>query len=161
MRAASVSALRRAFASVALLALAACAGLVPRLAPPEVRGASVAFVQVERRQVQLALELQVHNPNDVAVELAGLETSVRLEGVPVGQARLARPVTLAALGETRIDLDVRADVGAVLPLLAGGFATGRSAFDYEIAGVAVLADGRRFPFTRRGRTGAAAGTRPR
>lgn len=154
MQAMAPVALRRlAISLLATFALAGCAGIVPRLAAPEVRAASVRFVQVALPEARFLIDLLLYNPNAVAIALAGLDATLTVEGQAVGEARLAQPVTLVASGETPVRLETRANAIAALGALVLTIARESPTMRYEVTGVAVLADGTRFPFARRGATG--------
>ncbi len=141
---------RRRVAAVAIAALiAGCAALPPRLVAPEVEVAAVRVVEARLPTVRLSVDLVVTNPNAVAIELAGLDADLAIEGERVGSARLARPATLPAQGATRVLLAADADAGAALAGL-GRALGGARPLAYDLAGRATLADGRTFPFRRRG-----------
>jgi LEA14-like dessication related protein len=150
---------RRPYRAVALLAIAAaviaagCASLVPRPAPPELRAVRVDVLTVALPDLWLRLSLLMRNPNDAALAIDGLDVSVSLEGEAVSEARLARPVVLPADADARVDLEARADVSRALAVVGRSLGSGRMAIPYEVSGTVTLADGRRFPFTRRGTTG--------
>jgi LEA14-like dessication related protein len=152
----SVARRRPAISLLAALALAGCAGIAPRLAAPEVRAASVRIVQIALPEARFLIDLLLYNPNTVAIALAGLDATLTVEGQKVGEARLAQPVTLAASGETPVSLETRANAVAALGALALTIARESPALRYEVTGVAVLTDGTRFPFARRGMTGGGA-----
>jgi len=139
---------RMAFVAVAAL-LAGCAALPPRLAAPEFEVAGVRVVEARLPSVRLAVDLVVRNPNAVAIELAGLDADLAIEGERAGSARLARPAMLPAQGAARVQLAVDADAGAALAGL-GRALGGARPLAYDLAGRATLADGRAFPFRRRG-----------
>ena len=133
--------------------LAACGALAPRLAAPEVVGASVRVVQVRLPEVAMSIDLTLSNPNAVEVVVQSFDARVSLEGERVATAALAAPVTLPANGTADVALSARGDAAATLAGLGRALGSGR-AMRYEIAGDVTLGDGSRYPFVRRGETAA-------
>ena len=90
----------------------------------------------------------------------GLEQSFVLEGSLVdadleiggeraGTLRLASPVTLPALGSAAVELSAVGDAAIALTGVGRALGSGRP-LDYALKGALTLADGRAFPFVRRG-----------
>jgi LEA14-like dessication related protein len=146
---ASTSRRARIATALACAALAACASS-PRLAPPEVRSADVRVVVFSLPLVRLAIDVGLDNPNAVDVALAALDVSLDIEGAAVARAALAAPVTLAARAPTTVHLQASGDLSAALAGVARSLERGGGPLRYEVAGVAQLADGTRFPFRKRG-----------
>lgn len=149
----AMSATLRIASIVPALALCAgCAALAPRLAKPELVGASVRIASIALPEIRLAIDLELANPNAVEIALDALVARVALEGEPVATATLDRPVRLPANATARVPTTARGDAAAALGALGRALGSGR-ALRYELTGEATLADGTRFPFARRGETG--------
>lgn len=148
---ARVAAARGALALAALLLAAGCATLAP-LEPPRIESTSVRVVSVALPAVTMAVVLVVANPNAREVTITALDVRMTVGGERVAVASLPSPVTLAASATTPVTLDARADMSVALAGLGRALGAARP-LDYEVAGEATLADGRRIPFRRRGETG--------
>jgi LEA14-like dessication related protein len=139
---------RRALVALAAVALAGCAAL-PRPVPPEVVGANVRVVELRLPAVRLAVEIALRNPNAFGLAVDALDATLAVGGADIGRAILQQPVTLPALGEARVPLDLRGDASVALAQVAAAYAAGRP-LAYEVRGTLRLADGSVWPFHRRG-----------
>jgi hypothetical protein len=136
-----------ALAAVAAM-LAACATL-SRLEPPEVVGLTVRNVEIRLPTVRVDTSLTLRNPNAVAVSVASLDADLEIGGERAGTLRLASPVTLPASGTATLELSAVGDAAVALTGLGRALGSGRP-LDYALRGALTLADGRAFPFVRRG-----------
>jgi LEA14-like dessication related protein len=139
---------RAAVLLVLLAMLAGCAALAPKPLPPSVELAGLRVTRLAPTDTRLRVALTVRNPNPYALGLSALEATMTIEGERFATSALVAPVTVAASGEARVELDVRTDFGAVAAV-ADRMAKERRA-RYEMTGSAVVQDGMRLPFTRRG-----------
>lgn len=85
--------------------LGACA-LKPSMLAPEVSVRNVTLSKLDFSGLDLLVDLRVKNPNDVELPITGIEYAVMLQNVRVADGRQARAVTLPALGETDMPLQV-------------------------------------------------------
>lgn len=142
----------KARALAALLALAACAPL-PRLEAPEVVNLAVLNVEIRLPTIRVDTELTLRNPNAVAIAVASLDADLEIAGERAGTLRLASPVTLPAGGTASVALSAVGDAAVALSGMGRALGSGRP-LEYAIAGSLALADGRAFPFVRRGQVSA-------
>jgi LEA14-like dessication related protein len=132
----------------ALLLVAGCAALAPRPLPPKVELAGLRVTRLAPADTRIRIALDVQNPNAYALAVSALDATVTVEGERLAIATLASPVTLAATADTRVELEARTDFAAVAAV-ADRVARERKA-RYEVAGSAVVQDGLRLPFAKRG-----------
>jgi LEA14-like dessication related protein len=135
-------------ALLAALLVAGCAALAPKPLPPEVELAGVRVSRLSPADTRIRVLLDVRNPNEYALGLSALDATVAIEGERFATATLPSPVTLAAATDTRVELEARTDFAAVAAA-ADRLARERKA-RYEVAGTAVVQDGLRLPFAKRG-----------
>jgi len=138
----------KARALAALLALAACAPL-PRLEAPEVVSVAVLNVEVRLPTIRVDTELTLRNPNAVEIAVASLDADLEIAGERAGTLRLASPVTLPAGGQATVALSAVGDAAVALTGMGRALGSGRP-LEYALKGALQLADGRAFPFVRRG-----------
>jgi hypothetical protein len=138
----------RARALAVLFALAACTPLT-RLEAPEVVNLAVRNVEIRLPTIRVDTELTLRNPNAVEIAVASLDADLENAGQRAGTLKLASPVTLPAGGTASVALSAVGD--AAVALTGMGRALGSGApLDYALRGALVLADGRAFPFVRKG-----------
>ena len=130
------------------VALAGCAALAPKPLPPKVELDGLRVTRLAPADTRLKVALRVLNPNAYALTVSALDATMTIEGQRFATGTLATPVTLEASAETRIELDVRADLLAVAAV-ADRVSKERKA-RYEVTGSAVVQEGRRLPFAKRG-----------
>ncbi len=140
---------------VLALVLAACAS-VPRLEAPKVVATELRVDRLTGVEALFTVTLTLANPNDRDIQVDAIDAAVRIEDVPVGVARLAAPVRLAARGEAPVALAVRAGIADALLAAAAvarrverAGATAPTA-RYAVTGTAVLDGGLSLPFSRSG-----------
>jgi LEA14-like dessication related protein len=143
----------RCGASLALAALLGACALAPRLETPRLSVAEVQLVSSDLWEQRLRVRMRVHNPNQHALAVKGLDYTLEVEGQPFASGESAASFTVPALGEAEFDMNVRTNLaGTLLALLARGPDTrGRSAA-YRLAGKLSLSQGllRSIPFEERG-----------
>ncbi len=127
-------------AALALVALAACAGVKDLLAQaferPRLTFESVSAEALDLEGVTLALRYRVDNPNAVGVSLARLGYSLDVEGRRVVAGDLPAGVRIPARGSAPLVVPVRlryADVPACVETLLS-----KSSVAYEVKGTAGL-----------------------
>ena len=132
---------------VALL-VAACATLGPRPLPPQVMLDGVRVTRLTLLDTRLSVALIVHNPNAYDLVVSELEATVAVEDERLLTGTLLAPATLTAVGDTRVEIEARTDFGAIVAALDR--LTRQRSVRYELTGSAVVQDGLRLPFSRRG-----------
>jgi len=140
---------RRQLALTAVAAMLAACTTLSRLEPPEVVALTVRNVEIRLPTIRVDTELTLRNPNAVAVSVASLDADLEIGGERAGTLRLASPVTLPAAGTATLELSAVGDAAVALSGLGRALGSGRP-LGYAIAGSLTLADGRAFPFVRRG-----------
>ena len=138
----------RAVIAAIALALAACAPLT-RLEPPEVVALAVRNIEIRLPTIRVDTELTLRNPNAVSVSIASLDADLEIGGERAGTLRLASPVTLQAGANAQVALSAVGDAAIALTGVGRALGSGKP-LDYALRGALVLADGRAFPFVRRG-----------
>ncbi len=139
-----------AAAAIVLLALGACSSLVPKLQPPQLTVVGLEVVKADLLQQQLRVRMHVHNPNDRALPVRGIEYTVEVAGEDFAHGDSDRDFTVPALGDYEFDVNVYANAAPlVLKYALGGR---RDAVPYRIVGKVQLASGfiRSVPFNETG-----------
>lgn len=139
----------RLLIGVALLALAACSALVPKLEAPRLSIVNIELLKSDLLQQQLRVRMRVQNPNDRALPVRGITYAIEVAGQQFAHGESERDFTVAALGETEFDVNVTANAAALLLRLAGGRTR---ELDYRLVGKVSLASGllRSIPFEQKG-----------
>jgi LEA14-like dessication related protein len=147
------SACRPAVAAVlaAILILAACASLAPKLEPPRLEVTGVSFVGGDLARQQIGLKVHVSNPNARSIAVQRIDYGIALAGTDFARGTTAAPFTLPASGETDFDLKLTADMLTALKVL--GQHLGERDIPYRVTGTLHLAEGvlRLLPFASSGR----------
>jgi LEA14-like dessication related protein len=128
--------------------LAGCAAIAPKPLPPTVQLESLRVTRLAPADTRLRVALRVRNPNAYALGLSSLEATMSIEGERFAAGGLVEPVTIAAAAETRVELEVRTDFGAVAAV--ADRVTKERRARYEMNGTAIVQDGMRLPFAKRG-----------
>ena len=132
------------------LLLAGCSALVPKLEAPKFDVVGLKILGGDKKHQQLRLRLQVTNPNDRQIAVKSIDYQVALAGTDFAQGTSPEAFTVPALGQTEFDLDMNADFGALLRVLAAHL--GEPSLPYEVSGHVHLAEGllRELPFKGHG-----------
>jgi len=140
--------LGRLFFLSVVLVLCGCAAVRPRPLPPKVEVDTVSFAVAPVGEVRLRVSLDVTNPNAYDIPIASIDATFRLEDTVVATATLANPVTLPASGKTFVEIEARPDFAAMRQVMERVLR--RMSAHYEVTGAAVVQNGVRLPFTKRG-----------
>ena len=130
------------------LLLAGCAGLPAKPLPPKVELAGVRVVSLQPADLRVAVTLRIDNPNAFALDVAAIEAEIGVNGVRLAGATLPAPVSIAAVATTPVQLELHTRVRDLAQVLERADGSGR--MPYDITGTAVLGNGTRLPFARRG-----------
>jgi LEA14-like dessication related protein len=144
--------MRKILLLLALCGLApGCTTLVPHLQPPELKVVGLNFLGGDNRHQQLRLRVQVTNPNDRQIAVRGIDYRVALAGSHFADGNSAEPFTVPPLGQSEFNLNVNADLAALVNVVAGHL--NDTALDYEVSGTLHLAEGllREIPFKGHGK----------
>lgn len=117
---------------LATLILSGCAGMRDALdpKPPTVSVEGVRVTALGFNHADLALDLRVENPNAIAVQLAGFDYRLAVDGRSVLQGDRQRRLELPANDATTLGVPLRLNFGDVAGVL--GSLSGRDRIDYEI-----------------------------
>jgi len=140
---------RRQLALTAVAAMLAACTTLSRLEPPEVVALTVRNVEIRLPTIRVDTELTLRNPNAVAVSVASLDADLEIAGERAGTLKLASPVTLPAGGTASVALSAVGDAAVAFTGMGRALGSGLP-LDYALRGALVLADGRAFPFVRKG-----------
>ncbi|HSC80908.1 MAG TPA: LEA type 2 family protein, partial [Chitinolyticbacter sp.] len=127
----------------------ACAGVPSHFEKPRVSLAGIALKEAGLLEQRFTLTLRIENPNDIAIPIKGLDTTLEINGQPLASGVAAQAVTLPALGEARIAIDVTSNLASLIRQLRRATESGSPR--YKLAGklfVPMRADG--VPFTVEG-----------
>jgi hypothetical protein len=130
------------------LLIAACAGLSLKPLPPKVELAAVRVQGLAGGDLRLAVKLDVDNPNPFALDIARIDAEINVNGTQLAVATLPAPVSVAASATTGVELELRSRLDQLARVLERADGSGR--MPYAVTGTAVLGDGTRLPFARRG-----------
>jgi len=148
---------RNVLVTLAAIALASCA-TVPRLTAPRVTVIAVSVDRITAAEANFTVALDLVNPNDREIAVEAIDAALTVEDIPVGNAVLASPVRLPALGNAAAVLKARAGLAVVLRIGAEiarhadaqRSSGGATPVRYAVSGTAVLAAGLTIPFSRQG-----------
>lgn len=148
-----------------VVSLAGCSMLkTTTLQAPEVKVRKVSVGRMDLSGLELRVDLQLRNPNDLALPVTGVEYSLMLQGAKVADGRQAKSVTLPALGEAELPLVLKVNLLTaarhLVPLLMNP-KPGANTLSYAVDG-AVKLDWWYMPtlrFNRAGEVALAAGAR--
>jgi LEA14-like dessication related protein len=138
----------RSFALLSFALLAGCAGLATRPLPPKVEVEGVRVMVDQGGETRLRVRLDVANPNAYEIAIRRIEASLRIEDRLVALATLPEPVLLPASGNAKVEVEARPDFAALRDVLDRILRRLRAG--YEVSGFAVVQEGMRLDFRKRG-----------
>jgi LEA14-like dessication related protein len=118
-----------------LAALCGCADLTRSLntfKEPRVSLAGLAVKELNLLEPSFLVRLKVENPNDLNVSLDGADVALALNGQPVATGTSRGPLTLARLGSSEMDVEVKAGTLSVVQQILGLQAN--QALGYDVSG---------------------------
>lgn len=136
--------------ALAFSALAACAGFGVHLAAPKVSVEAISLGGIRGNDAVVTLSLRVENPNALELSLQSLRFALSVNDLALTTGTTVQPETIAAGGSTTIDIETHTDINAVLRLIALSANRRVASLQYALEGVAIVQNGIRLPFTRRG-----------
>lgn len=136
---------------IALLALAGCSSLLPKLEAPRLSIVKVELLKSDLLQQQLRVRMRVQNPNDRTLPVRSIEYSIEVAGEEFAHGDSDRNFVVPALGETEFDVNVTVNAASLLLRLAGGGGRNRE-LNYRLVGTVKLSSGllRSIPFEQKG-----------
>lgn len=137
---------------IAALLSSACA-LTPRLERPELSIVEVQLVSSTLWEQRLKVRVHVHNPNDRALPIKGIEYSLEVMEQPAASGESDASFVVPARGEAEFDMNVTTNLaGTLLNLLGRGTDALAQSVPYRLSGKVALSAGwlRSIPFEQRG-----------
>lgn len=138
-------------AVAAALGLGGCRTVQGLTTKPKVQSVTMTVVAFDLRKIELRFDVELSNPGDGEIKIAGYEYDLQIEGQPFLAGSSQDSYELAPHGVTRVPLPVTiafADLRKNLTAL-----TGRGAVSYNLAVVLMLdtpVGTFRFPLTKEG-----------
>jgi LEA14-like dessication related protein len=130
--------------------LAACASVETRLAPPTVTVEGIAVGGIRGSDAMVTLSLRLENPNATDLMLQSLRFGLSINDIALTSGATARGETIPAGGNALIELETRTNINAVLQVIALSAGGRMTSLQYALDGEAVVQNGIRLPFARRG-----------
>ena len=143
--------MRKVLLLLAIVGLSSgCTSLAPHLQAPELQVVGLTFLGGDNRHQQLQLRVQVTNPNNRPIAVRSIDYQVALAGSHFADGSSAEPFTVTALGQSEFNLNVNADLAALVRVV--GAHLNDTALDYQVNGTLHLAEGllREIPFKGHG-----------
>ena len=132
------------------LALAGCASLSPRLTAPKVTVESIAVGGIRGADAMVTLSLRVENPNATDLMLQSLRFGLSINDIALTSGTTVKAETIAAGGNALIELETGTNISAVLQVISLSAGGRVASLKYSLDGEAIVQDGIRLPFARRG-----------
>src|SRR4030081_2108409 len=135
---------------LAFSALAACASLGTPLAAPKVTVESISIGGIQAADAMVTLSLRVENPNAIELTVQSLQFGLSINHIMLTRRATAQSETIAAGGYAVIQLETRTNMKAVLQVIALSAGGRLPSLQYALDGEAIVQNGIRLPFARRG-----------
>ena len=130
--------------------LSACSGLPLQPKTPEISLAGVQVTKLALDEQRFRVRLRIQNPNDFALPIHAIDYVLRLNDQDFAAGASTRPITVPALGERELELDVGGRLQNALPQLVA-LGTG-SSLKYSLSGNVTLSDFMfKLPFSKQGK----------
>ncbi|HEY1724196.1 MAG TPA: LEA type 2 family protein [Steroidobacteraceae bacterium] len=128
-----------------------CASIAPRLEAPTLTITGVTIGNGNGQQQPVRLSFHATNPNNRAIAVRRIDCNLEVAGKAFAEGQTDGPFTLPPLGAVDFDLNVNANINAVLSALIGGL--GNHSIDYRVYGRVLLQQGlmRTIPFDQQGK----------
>jgi LEA14-like dessication related protein len=136
--------------ALAALALAACAGLGAHLVAPKVTVEAIAVGGIRGNDAAVTLSLRVENPNAIDLMLQSLRFGLSINEIALTSGTTVQGETIAAGGSAVIDIETHTNINAALKLISLSANRRTPSLQYSLEGEAIVQNGIRLPFMRRG-----------
>ena len=127
-----LSQLRNLFALVGLAMLVGCASLVPPLDPPKVSVENIRSLPVEGSGPRFLLTVRVVNPNEQALDIAGISYAIELMDRELVTGVANDIPVIEGYSERSIDLEAGVNLFEFLRLLASFGQTPADLINYKV-----------------------------
>ena len=124
--------------AVLLLALSACSALAPKFNRPNISVERIELRGGNLLQQNFAVKLNIQNPNDRALPVAGLHVELNVGGEQIASGVSDRAIVVPAHGESDFDMTVKANVALALLKLSAKMDQHSDSIDYDLTGVASI-----------------------
>ena len=148
-----------AFAA-ALVLMTGCASLGAQIVAPKVSVESFAIGTVRGGDAAVTLSLRIENPNAIDLTLDSLQFVFSVNNIALTTGATSQGGTIAAGGSRLIDVETHTDMNAVLGLITLQAGRRAQSLQYVLEGEAIVQNGVRLPFNRRGEIPAPGATSP-
>ena len=98
----------------------------------------------------ITLSLRVENPNAIALTVQSLEFGLSINDIALTRGATAQGETIAGGGYAVIQLETRTNMKAVVQVIALSASGRPQSLQYALDGEAIVQNGIRLPFARRG-----------
>jgi LEA14-like dessication related protein len=136
--------------ALAFSALAACASFETRLAAPKVTVETISIGGIQGADAMVTLSLRVENPNAIDLMVQSLRFGLSINDIALTRGATPQAETIAAGGYAVIQLETRTNMNAVLQVIALSASGRLPSLQYSLDGEAIVQNGIRLPFARRG-----------
>ncbi|MEJ2793981.1 LEA type 2 family protein [Iodobacter sp. LRB] len=113
--------------------LAGCAGLYGNFEKPSVSLAGLSVAEVGLLEQRFVLSLRLTNPNDVSLDIKGVQLSLDVNGQHFAEGVSSEAVTLPKLGSVLVKLNVTTSLSTFIQQFNGLQASGKP-IAYRIKG---------------------------
>ena len=118
--------------------LAACAAFAPKFEKPSLSVVNISLVGGNLLQQNFRVTLRIHNPNDRTLPIKGLTADLRVSGEQIASGSMDHPITVAALGDTDVDMTIKANMALALMKLKQQADNRADGIAYELTGEVAL-----------------------
>lgn len=138
------SLLHRGAAMIWLVGLmAGCAGLGKPLETPRISLANIQMLEASGMESAFLVQLRVQNPNEVDLDIRGVECDVELNGKPFAYGMSNTPVRIPAFGSDTVPVKVYTSVIDIFRGLLN--LQGREDLSYQVRGKVRMSGGAFLP----------------
>ena len=136
---------RFAAALLAVLTLAGCAGIGKPLETPRVSISNIQVQESKGMETAFLVQLRVTNPNDVDLDIKGVDCDLEINGKPFAYGISNTPVKVPAFGSEIVPVTVYSSVLDIIKSLFG--LQHREDLSYQVKGKVRMAGGGFMPST--------------